>query len=82
MGMDQGAGVVSNKYEMAKVNKRAFATVIPAPRISVKRMIFESVVQFFVRLFPCDPSDYGFVTILNVVIKNCKCSENMKRKSF
>jgi len=39
MGLNQGAGV-SNKFEtMMKDMKKAFATVIPAPRKSVKRMV-------------------------------------------
>nr|KYP40043.1 hypothetical protein KK1_038625 [Cajanus cajan] len=37
-----------------KNNKKAFATVIPAPRKSVKRMVFESMLGFFVGLFSCD----------------------------
>ncbi|KAG5019110.1 hypothetical protein JHK82_015045 [Glycine max] len=57
MGMEQGAGVMStNKYETKVKNKKnAFATVIPAPRKSVKRMVFESLAEFFVILFSCDP---------------------------
>ncbi|KAG5067501.1 hypothetical protein GYH30_010978 [Glycine max] len=56
MGMDQGAGMSTKKYETKVKNKKnAFASVIPAPRKSVKRMVFESLVEFFVNLFPCDP---------------------------
>ncbi|ESW09483.1 hypothetical protein PHAVU_009G131200 [Phaseolus vulgaris] len=51
MGMNQGAGV-SNKFKTKM--KKTFATVIPAPRKSVKRMVFESLLHFFLRLFSCD----------------------------
>lgn len=53
MGMNQGAGG-SNKFEtMMMKQKEAFATVIPAPRKSVKRMVFESLLQSLLRLFSC-----------------------------
>jgi len=47
---NNGGAEVSKMYE-AKVQNKNNATVIPAPRKSVKRMVFESVVDFFVRLF-------------------------------
>ncbi|CAJ1974294.1 unnamed protein product [Sphenostylis stenocarpa] len=77
MGKNQGAGV-SNKFGTKVKNKRkAFATVIPAPRKSVKRMVFESLFHFLLRLFSCDSrkkpnqklSDSPFCTIILAVIK-------------
>jgi len=49
MGKNGGAEV-SKMYE-AKVQNKKNATVIPAPRKSVKRMVFESVFHFFLRCF-------------------------------
>ncbi|KAL2339718.1 hypothetical protein Fmac_007658 [Flemingia macrophylla] len=37
--------VMSTKCETRRVNKKSFATVIPAPRKSVKRMAFESLLN-------------------------------------
>ncbi|KAK7353250.1 hypothetical protein VNO80_18691 [Phaseolus coccineus] len=49
MGKNGGAEV-SKMYE-AKVRNKKNATVIPAPRKSEKRMVFESMLHFFLPLF-------------------------------
>ena len=58
-GAAAGVGLSTKREsELNKVRKnKVNATVIPAPRKSVKRMIFESLVNFIARLFSCESAN-------------------------
>ncbi|CAL0307877.1 unnamed protein product [Lupinus luteus] len=50
--------VVKAQVKNNLCNRKMHATVIPAPRKSVKRMMFEEMVQFFTRLFSTSEGNY------------------------
>ncbi|OIW16640.1 hypothetical protein TanjilG_32822 [Lupinus angustifolius] len=50
--------VVKKQVKNNLCNYKMNATVIPAPRKSVKRMMFEEIVQFFTRLFSTSEGNY------------------------
>ena len=52
-----GKGPVAAAAAPARKSNKVHGTVIPAPRKSVKSMIFESLVNFIARLFSCESAN-------------------------
>ncbi|KAF1868862.1 hypothetical protein Lal_00048141 [Lupinus albus] len=69
MANEVNKNVVMNNNQC---NSKKYATVIPAPRKSVKRMMFEEMVQFLTRLFSTSERNYKLEN-------KTRCIRNTKR---
>lgn len=77
------AGVTSkSETQLKDLRKRKInATVIPAPRKSVKRMMFESMVDFLARLFSSEgnqPKKVGGCFKMNPMERATCCSKTKR----